>query len=66
MLQWVLQIRDSSFFDKMSQIREILEFPYLPFLRSDAKYRGVGKTSSKMTSKVDEVFPTVVKFFQRW
>ena len=30
------------------------------------KYRGFGKTSSKMTSKVDEVFPTAVKFFQRW
>ena len=29
----------------------------------ESKYRGFGKTSSKMTSKVDEVFPTLMKFF---
>ena len=28
--------------------------------------QGVGKTSSKMISKVDEVFSMAVKFFQRW
>ena len=36
-IQWVLQIRDSSFFDKIGQIREFLEFPYLPFSRSYVK-----------------------------
>ena len=36
-IQWVLQIRDSSFLEKIGQIREIWEFPYLPFLRSSAK-----------------------------
>ena len=36
-VQQVLQIQDSAFFKKMSQMREICEFPYLPFLRSDAK-----------------------------
>ena len=30
-----------------------------------SKYKGVGKTSSKLTSKVDEVFPMLMKFFQR-
>ena len=36
-VQWVLQIKDSLFLGKMGEIREIREFPHLPFLRSDAK-----------------------------
>ena len=36
-IQWVVQIRDSLFLEKMSQIREIWEFPYLPFLQNDVK-----------------------------
>ena len=34
---WVLQIRDITFLEKIGQIREFCEFPYLPFLRSNAK-----------------------------
>ena len=37
LVQWVLQIRDSSFFQEKGQIREIGGFPYLPFLGSNVK-----------------------------
>ena len=47
-LQWVLQIRDSTFSGKMSQIREFREFPYLPFLTSRA---GKGSFLCKLALK---------------
>ena len=34
LIQWVLQIRESLFFERMGQMREFFEFPYLPFQRA--------------------------------
>ena len=39
-IQWVLQITDSSFLEKMGQIREIWEITFLSFLQNSAE-RGI-------------------------